>query len=668
MATATPSSDSPLIYRSAARAWLKVSVWSIVAVAALCASNLIQNDAGPLTARQLAKNSDGATVFQIWLLFCIGASCLVRSLLLVLTLLRFCVHADERGLRWRSFIEWHNACWDEITDCLVKTNISGAQIFIGSNCVDLDMHNPNWPDLRDFIAARVSLPNGLQAWHQWIKLDAEARRIQARTKDDGAALMARSSRGDGAILGLLLCGVYAFSLHNETKNIRPSSFVLLFMAVGLFVLWPAISQLRDFIRADDDGLLIGQILRQKRVRWGDIEDLFLLKKQRKSQILWSPCVVVAGETIELSIVGKARDAMLNRIEARAIYSRSRQFGKREFAPVGKALALPVTLEACPTFAHLLRQNALLATVFAGSAALMAYSVANIGWENFGSSRGMLAWVSALWALLLGAWLRRIIQKSRTRRARGAYRILADDAGLSLENAREFVCIEWAQIARLERDCTSIWDTVFRIESANGAAIEWDRGLAKSSWLASVAREKSGQNWQDSARVSRLMSGFERTHDALLISDNNVISRYWAWAWLGMWALIPSVQICSWLFNPSSNKSGASAGLLFLLAPPVGFVLYLGLAVLLSIARVRTRCDADGLTHRGWFATHQMKWQDVAEIGLGGNGFWDFVRARDGKIIRMWMFPLTEAGLARHELRAEIKRRAPHAQGGWKTVV
>ena len=663
---AESSAEFRVVYRHGKPSWVFVLINLAFASACFVFACLPLVNMGPLTPEEISKKHVDDMQLVVWIALFAGALFLLILLLDFINKLCFRCVADKNGLKWRSFLEWNDARWNEVSDCLMLNKGATPRLMIGKRRLDFESKSPHWLILREAIETRVSLPSGLQFWHEPLAISAEERRAQMPKVDDGAVLTARSGLGWFAIFGVLMCGPFAFLLTTDPKGARPSDYILLLMGTWMFLGWPLASQIRDFVIADDQGLRIGQMFRQRRVLWADIEDLFLLRKQNKSTVFWKPCVLVAGDTIELTPLGKARDAILNRVEARAIYAKSRQFEKREFTPVGNGLVLPATLEARLTLPIWLHKNGLLALTFAGSAALVAWTVDNIGWENFGSSRGMLLWASALWALLAGAWLRRIIQKIALRRARGTYRVIVDDAGLSREDRAGFTHIEWAQVARLERDCgASIWDTVFRVEDQTGATIEWDDGLEKSSLLATLAREKCAHDWQDSVRAARRLSGMMRTDDALLVSENNVLSRLWAGLWLGMWALIPSVMLCDLIFNPPANWRDVADSALWMLVPPMGLPLFFAAGALLSMARVQTVCDAQILIHRGWFRERRIEWRDVAEVGLGGGGLFDFVRTRDGQTIRIWLFPSLEASSARHELRAEIMRRATGASGAWK---
>ena len=659
-----PAVEPRVVYRHSKPSWVPIVFNVAFACACFAFACLPLVNTGPPTPEEIAKEHI-ENMAVVWFAFCGGALLLFILSLELINKLFFYFVADENGLRWRSFFQWSCAHWDEVTDCQMMNKDATPRIFIGKRFLDFESKSTHWPALREIVESRVNLPDDLEFWHQPVVTSAEERRAKTVKTDDGAVLIARSGTGGIAILGVLICGGFAWVLHNDPKGTRPSDFILLAIVGWATLVWPILSQIRDYLIVDDDGLHVGQLFRKRRVLWAEIEDLFLLRKQNKSTVFWKPCVLVAGETIELTPLGKSRDAILNRIEARAIYSQSRQFEKREFTPVGKGLVLPEVLRARLTLGIWLHRNGLLLLTFAGSAAVMAWAIEDIGWENFGRQRGILLWTGGLWALLAGAWLRRAIQKIALRRARGDYRIAVDDAGLSWEQGAVFTRIEWAQIARLERDCYGAWDTILRVETDEGDKIEWDDGLEKCALLATLARERCEHEWHDSEHMLRLQSGMARTGDATIWSENNLLTRMWAALWFGMWALIPSVMFCAMIFDPTATWQDALHSALWLVAPPFGLPLFIVIGAMISMARVRTRCDAQGLIHRGWFKARQICWLDVAEVGIGGGGLFDFVRAHDGRTIRLWLFPAMEASSARHQLRAEIMSRAPDAAGGWK---
>lgn len=122
----------------------------------------------------------------------------------------------------------------------------------------------------------------------------------------------------------------------------------------------------------------------------------------------------------------------------------------------------------------------------------------------------------------------------------------------------------------------------------------------------------------------------------------------------MWAFLLLMPLAS------AEANSATTILWISLLPPYGLPLYIAIAIFAVGRRVWTRVDERGLTHQGIFKRQWMAWEDVGAIG--GKRARDGVRARDGRTIELWNMFTADPNLARRELRAEIRRRAPRAQG------
>ena len=662
----SPPLSAPVVYRPALSDWWVVAI-ALVCIAAIFAfSCLPLVNMGELTAREIAgKKGIESNVPGIWLPLVFGVLWLLVTVVQIGALLFARVLADENGLRWRPFpfVQWKSARWDEVTDCVLpKPKTAGnAEIVMGQERISFDLKNSSWPALRDFVAARVALPDGLEAWRVPTQIDAETRRVQSIKSDDGAPIRTTSKVWTLLIFGCVAIAVigsmFQYAVNND-PNPKASNQIFVWVVVALiaafFIVYPLLSQWRRFIRADDEGLLLAQITRQRRIGWAQIEDLFLLAAPQKD---WSARVyiVVAGENIRLERLGQSRDAMLNRIEARATNSRSRQFELREALPVGAELSLPATLEARAARRALLRQSALLGVVTLSLFAGLTAVIFGIGWRYFGTTRGIFVLGALGYALMLIGWARRFGRGWRLLRAWGDASLRVDETGLTMRQNATNVRIEWRQIRAFTRDSRSvIGDMNFRVEGEGGAVIEWDSWWPRAFLVAALVAEKSDVKLESSLKSQRRFHGLTRDADGFVVSKNTPLERQPLWIVLGMWATFSIV--------PSFDMSARDWVWMQLLGWP-SLLFYGALFYWWALARVRVRCDARGLHYRGLWRERSIAWSDVEEFGAGI--YRDWVRARSGQTIRLWRMPDGSVTWAQTQLREEIERRAPHARGDWE---
>ena len=658
MATiSAPDFDSSVefrvVYRPVAHGWITI-IFCALAMAWSFWAAMQPSSYDAITAEDLVKNRVENNAIFVWLAFTSGTVLLLLLPVLVWNQLFFRLLADENGLRWRPFIAWQSARWAEVTKCLLKPVTNDAQIFIGKRQIDLNTRNPQWPVLRDFVAARVRLTYDAEPWHEPLVISAEERRAQTPANDDGAPIEGHSPHGCLSVLfALMMALMGAIYLVPDIEGEPPPLWVWVFGFV-FFIVFPLVAQWRCFVRADDAGLLLAGMVRRRRFRWDEIEDLFFLPSLRSDR-LPRKCIVVAGETIELSALGRSRDAILNRIEARAIHSKSPRFEEREFAPVGADLPMPATLDFRAGFRLTLRNCALLVLLVAGSGAGIAALIADIGWANFGDTRAIIVLGAAGYAWMSWSWGQRALRHLLELRARGDAQIRVDQQGLTLTENGASQTVAWADVVRLESEHDLVGGADYRVEGANGSAIEWSLRVPRGNALARLLRERSGLSWQKSARVWREQFGISRQGEAVTFSLNNSNSRLPMWTAFGVWAFT--------LLPTFSSYGDIGAALLWMLSFPLGMFLYFAIAVYFGARRIWARCDARGLTRQGLFRRSFIAWEDAEEIG--SNNICDWVRARDGKTVELWGYSAANKCLARRELRAEIRRRAPHATGDWE---
>ena len=658
----SPPPNAPVVYRTARSAWWGVA-FSLVLIAAIFAFVCLPLlNMGELTADEIRKQRIENNMPMIWLAFAFGALWLIVLTAHIGSLLFARVVADQNGLRWRPFpfVRWRSARWNEVTDCVLPEpkTAGNANIVLGQERVSLDPKNPSWPTLRDFVAARVALPDGLEAWRVPTELDAEARRAQSVKSDDGAPIRTSSKVWPIVIFGCVVIALagsmFQYAVNND-PNPKPSNQYFVWAIVAFFsallIVYPLLAQWREFIVADDEGLRLSSLTRTRRIAWAQIEDMFLLPGAREGRS-FLVYIVVAGQNVKLEPLGRERDAILNRIEARALNSRSATFQARLNLPVGAALPLPATLHARAGWRAWLGQTAFVAAGFIASLVGTAALVLDIGWENFGTSRGIFLWIAVGYALLLALWLRRAAREWRVLRAYGDACLTVDEAGLVWRRNDDEIGIAWAQVRTMVRDVRGMIGTAsFRVEGADGAAIVWDSWWPRAYLVAALVLEKCAIEGEFSARTQRRFYGLKRDAEGLTLSKNTPVARMPVWLLGGMWSmfvLLPTFEL----------DFGAWLSLLL----PTSVLLGAALFYWWVLTRLRVRCDARGLQLRGLWRTRFIAWPEVEAFGTGEQQDW--VRARDGQKIRLWFLPHGSATWAQRQLREEIARRAPGAKGDW----
>lgn len=120
-AAASPFAPAPrvdaVVYRPAARGW-RVVAFSLLQIAVcfwVATSSSVWTDGLP-TPREIARHQVDNNTPLIWLAFAFGIFLLALLPFVVWDLLMFRVVADPNGLRWRRFLQWHSARWDEVRD------------------------------------------------------------------------------------------------------------------------------------------------------------------------------------------------------------------------------------------------------------------------------------------------------------------------------------------------------------------------------------------------------------------------------------------------------------------------------------------------------------------------------------------------------------------------
>lgn len=545
---------------------------------------------------------------------------------------------------------------------------NGARVRIGNSTIALSRRAKNWPALRDSINAHVRLPADIVAWRLRERGEAEPQ-TPLRAPENGAPILARQGTWWLAVPGLLITLFWAWELFQDARRGKapaPSDW-LAGAAVGAFYFgWPLASSWRCYVRCDEDGLTVGELLRVRCVRYGAIEDLFLVRHVRRETVSWRPTIVVGGQTIALGELGRERELILRRIEERALNARARRFEPRVAAPLGSDLALPATLDYRDGRAALERRNVRSALIWGALAAMVGLAIWGYGWQNLGQGRGFVLFAGLIAGALRMDWLRSVVRDRRAVRAWGDGRVFVDENGLTLERHGAVTRAKWAQIARLERDLDEHrWGTIFRVYLHNGAALEIEGELPHSENLVRLLRERSGVAWQNSQRVSRLLSGITRDASGLTVREDNRESRGWALLYLGLWAFLPVLVACWACFDSPARRSMDAQIIQLFCAPPIDIPLLLSLSVWITMRRSFTVCNEHGLTHHGWFAPRSMAWEDIEAAGVGGGGMWDYVRARDGQTICLLGIFASATTETRQTLRTEIRRRAPQAEIGWK---
>ncbi len=444
----------------------------------------------------------------------------------------------------------------------------------------------------------------------------------------------------------------------------PAAGWLIFVALlfAIVVLWPLCNYLLSVVICDDKGLTVGRLWRRKRVLYSEIEGLLLLTPPGQLEDAGSPCILVKGRLIWLGVADAVRPQLLRRIE-RGVGG-ARRFEKRDRVFDSSRLALPVTFDyqRLPLSRH---QKHVFACVVAISWGIIATAL--LVWF-FRSNVVPMLFFAALWSVVL---LRNSIRSRRQRqkqddsfREQDDERIVADEKGLTFTSADSQMSLKWARITRLERDCDDNGKRqIYRVEGEGDGqegVIEF-RGFYA---LTELLRERCDLEWEETQRFQRITHGVTRDGEALTVSADREGARLQLAYCVFVWICAALISLAWASFGAIITLPQMGELLLWCTLPPLGIPLYLALATQFAARRIKTICDANGLTHRGWLRAQTLSWPEVEAYGAGETCDW--VRARDGRVIRIAQWPVLGGNAGRRVLRAEITRRAPDADGDWKS--
>ena len=249
---------------------------------------------------------------------------------LIWELLFFRFVADETGFRWRPFIEWKNARWEDVSDCYL-TNGGTPVLRLGKRKIQLNPRSKSWPQLRDFIAGRVHLPEGVEAWRTKVPDEPKVtyqREVIPPVGNDDAPIVSRSGTWWLPLLGLVAVLLSALPVLTHLKRAHLSHFIVIGIMFGIYFFIPLLIEIRNFVRCDGKDILFGGMWRQRRIAFESIEDLFLDRRFRRGKVTYVACILVQGEKIRIEPLVTHKDEVLSRIERRAMNSSSRHFKKR----------------------------------------------------------------------------------------------------------------------------------------------------------------------------------------------------------------------------------------------------------------------------------------------------------------------------------------------------
>lgn len=481
---------------------------------------------------------------------------------------------------------------------------------------------------------------------------------RAPNEEENAPLVTSSGGASAALFGLIGPAVSALLIWIIWREFSVFALAILALIFAVCVLYPLLDDVRSTVVCDDEGLTMGGLWNKRRVPFADIEDLWLLTPSGQLEEPGTPAIVVNGKPISLEVCGPTRQLLLNRIE-RGV-SGSLRFTKRDTIPVSSSLSLPKTFEYRDDSQEWRQARRFLI----GGVALKIGVIALLLWQagtQFVPLHLLAFWfgLSLLWNLTYRK--RRLDRGVRQwMRARRGETIRVDENGIQFRSPSRELRLNWEQITRLERDCIkSQWKPIYRVEGEEQSFI-----FDGFYYLAQLLRERCDLAWQDTPRLLRLACGVTREGEVTTVRADNEGARMQRLVWFYLWYLATFITLLPALWKTTVSWSELGEIFWGCLLPPIGRLLYLAIATTISLRRVVTRCDENGLTHQGWFAPRTMKWDDIEAHGR--RSLWIWLRARDGKTLRIWSLPLFVNAQARRELRDEIRRRAPHAQDNWQS--
>lgn len=479
----------------------------------------------------------------------------------------------------------------------------------------------------------------------------------ARTphEEENAPLVANSGGASVALFGLIGPAVSALLIWIIWREFSVFALAILSLIFAVCVVYPLWDEVSSAIVCDDEGLTIRRFWNKQRVAFGDIEELFLLTPPGEPENSGIPAIVVSGKPIILGSCGDKHELLLERIERNV--GGSLRFAKRDFIPVGSSLTLPKTFEYRDDSRDWRQARRFLI----GAVALKIGVIALLFWRagtQFVPLHLLAVWYG-LWLLWNLVCRKRRMNIGREKmRARRGESIEVDEDGLQFRSPSRDVRLDWEQITRLERDCVkSKWKPIYRVEGAGQSFAFY--GFYR---LADLLRERCGLVWEEAPHLRQLAYGIKREGEVLIVRADNEGARMQRLVWFYLWYLATFITLLPALWNTTVPLSAIGAKFLSCLLPPPGLLLYLAIATTISLRRVVTRCDENGLTHQGWFAPRTMKWGHIESHGT--RSLWIWLRSREGRTLRIWSLPLIVNAQARRELRDEIRRRAPHAQSCW----
>ncbi len=462
-----------------------------------------------------------------------------------------------------------------------------------------------------------------------------------------------SAAGFGALFMIIVAGVVWLWPG------APALWALIAVALvfTVCVLWPLSDYLLNVVVCDDKGLIFGGLGRKRRIAFSEIEALYLLTSPDANPANAQLTIVAKGLPIGLPGTPDERSQMITRIE-RGGGGRLR-CEPRDFIPLADSFALPATFDYS-------EKRSLDRAFFVFGVALHFGLWALLLWfANWN------VWTPWLLAALLLVWQLQIWPRYfRSKRHRGQWkrerkneRIVADELGLTFSRAgAPDVRLQWEHITRLERDCTrSQWERIYRVQGYSHGREQVITFYGFDN-LTRLLRERCDLKWQETPHYQRVAYGISRHADALVLSADRESATFQRRIWLTLWQYASQIWLVSASWNVAVSWPLGIEWLLACLTPPLSIPLGLAIAVAISQRRVWTRCDDNGLTHQGWWRARSLKWDEI-EAG-GGSPLCDWVRARDGRAIRISHWPIFGGDVGRQKLRAEIERRAPHADFNW----
>ena len=474
-------------------------------------------------------------------------------------------------------------------------------------------------------------------------------------EDQSAPLVVRSGGDAVAGFGALMTAIVAGVVWVWPGAPAIWALILVALVFAVCVLWPLSDYLLNVVVCDDKGLIFGGLWRKRRIAFSEIEALYLLTNPDANPDNAGLTIVAKGLPIGLTGTPDERSQMITRIERGA----QLPLEKRDFLPLVDSFALPATFDYSDKRSPQRVEFAVGVALHLGLwALLLRFANWNV-WTPWLLAALLSVWQSQVWPRYFRSHRRR----KKWRRERAGERIVADEMGLTFSRAgTPDARFHWEQIMRLERDCArSQWERIHRVQGYSHAREQVITFYGFDN-LTRLLRERCDLKWQETPHYQRVAYGISRRADALVLSADRESATFQRRIWLTLWQYASQIWLVSASWNVAVSWPLGIEWLLACLTPPLSIPLGLAIAVAISQRRVWTRCDDNGLTHQGWGRARSLKWDEI-EAG-GESPLWDWVRSRDGRAIRISHWPIFGGEAGRQKLRAEIERRAPHANFNW----